>query len=155
MDYIGKEIALDSLATSVWGNKYKLGNEQSPKDTIQRLIKEFTAQLQANAKNWKLSEDLSAHGKIVCGAVHNPENKTMKRILTELVKDSIGFDKIIPGGSAIFGIGNMEANSSISNCFVIDYPHDSLEGINYRINEMCCLEKARGGVGVEIERGCL
>lgn len=150
MNSILKEIALDSLATSVWGNKYKLGNEQNPQDTIQRLIKEFTSQLYTNAKNWKLSDDLSPHGKMVCGMSQNTENKTRKRILTELVRDSLGFDKIIPGGSAIFGIGNMEANSSISNCFVIDYPHDSLEGINYRINEMCCLEKARGGVGVNL-----
>lgn len=151
MESIYKEIRLDNLATSVWGNKYKLGKEQSPQDTIERLIKEFTSQIHENSKNWQISDELSSYGRYLCGISPNPNlGKTRKRLLTELVKESLGFDKIIPGGSAIFGIGNLEANSSISNCFVIDYPHDSLEGINYRINEMCCLEKARGGVGVNL-----
>ena len=150
MDSIFREIQLDNLATSVWANKYKLGNEKGPQDTNQRLIYEFTKQLQANAKNWNTAGELSEFGREINGLIKNSEQNTRKRILSELVKNSIGFDKIIPGGSAIFGIGNMEANSSISNCFVIDYPHDSLEGINYRINEMCCLEKARGGVGVNL-----
>lgn len=148
MNEILKEIELDNLALSVWKNKYKLGDEKNPQDTIDRIAKEFTNQLIENSEQWSLEKNLILSKMFKDLSKLNKRER--KKYLTSLVNSSLGFDKIIPGGSAIFGIGNMDANSSISNCFVIDSPHDSLEGINQRINEMCCLEKARGGVGVNL-----
>jgi ribonucleoside-diphosphate reductase alpha chain len=70
--------------------------------------------------------------------------------IDDLVHNSISFDKIIPGGSVICGLGNEDTISSLSNCFVIDSPYDSYEGINHAENEMTLLMKNRGGVGVNI-----
>lgn len=148
MNEILKEIELDNLASSVWANKYKLGDEKNPQDTIDRISQEFANQLIENSEEWSFIKENLLSDKM--RDFKKLDKRQRKKYLISLAKDSLGFDKIIPGGSAIFGIGNMEANSSISNCFVIDFPHDSLEGINQRINEMCCLEKARGGVGVNL-----
>lgn len=124
----------NKIALDVWKNKYRLG-EETLDGTINRIK---NAIKQKTLEKFK-DKGLSNHRKI----------KYFIENIDSILDDIIGFDKIIPAGSAIFGLGN-DITSSISNCFVIDSPHDSLEGINHSINEMCILEKARGGVGVNL-----
>ena len=142
---IEEKIILNDIAINVWKNKYKVNDDKKPSDTMKRIRHEFRKTIMSESTKWKSEniDDLSRRGQEVYRKI-----KYNRR--TQFLTDCIDFDKIIPGGSAIYGIGNIESNSSISNCFVIDSPHDSLEGINYRINEMSILEKARGGVGLNI-----
>lgn len=140
---------LNTLTMNVWRDKYKLSDEKTPQDTMRRVRKNIAGQLKKNLPNNKkkleadIQSKLSERGRQIW---HNIFNDGIEY----LVDKTIDWDKVLPAGSALFGIGNLKANSSISNCFVIDSPHDSLEGISYRINEMRILEKARGGVGTNL-----
>jgi len=60
------------------------------------------------------------------------------------------FQKVIPQGSPMAGIGNGHQLQSLSNCFVIDQPHDSYGGILFADQEQVQIMKRRGGVGMDI-----
>jgi ribonucleotide reductase alpha subunit len=60
------------------------------------------------------------------------------------------FALVIPQGSPMSGIGNPHQLQSLSNCFVIDQPHDSYAGILYTDQEQVQIMKRRGGVGFDI-----
>jgi ribonucleoside-diphosphate reductase alpha chain len=64
-----------------------------------------------------------------------------------LLKD---FGDVIPQGSPMSGIGNPYQLQSLSNCFVIDQPHDSYGGILFSDQEQVQIMKRRGGVGMDI-----
>lgn len=121
----------DSLAASVWMNKYALKNsdgeifELSPNEMHQRLASEI-----ARIEN-KYPNPLS-------------EQK-----LFELFKD---FKYIVPQGSPMAGIGNNFQVSSLSNCFVIgtEGTSDSYGGIMKIDQEQVQLMKRRGGVGHDL-----
>ena len=59
------------------------------------------------------------------------------------------FKYIIPAGSVMYGLGNGKP-VSLSNCFVIDSPKDSITGIFKTCSEQASLFKRRGGVGFDI-----
>jgi ribonucleoside-diphosphate reductase alpha chain len=69
------------------------------------------------------------------------------------------FEHIIPQGSPMFGIGNPYQLVSLSNCFVIESPHDSYGGIHKTDEELTQISKRRGGVGLDISTlrpsGCI
>ena len=115
----------DELAPDVF-MKYALKDqndnlvEKSPNDMHRRLAKEF-ARIESKYPN-PMSE----------GEIFN------------LFKD---FRYIIPQGSPMSGIGNPYQIQSISNCFVIDSPHDSYAGILHHDQEQIQIMKRRGGVG--------
>ena len=62
------------------------------------------------------------------------------------------FKEIVPQGSPMSGIGNPYQLQSLSNCFVIDQPHDSYAGILFSDQEQVQIMKRRGGVGMDVSR---
>ena len=65
----------------------------------------------------------------------------------ELLK---GFNDVVPQGSPMSGIGNPFQLQSLSNCFVIEQPHDSYGGILFSDQEQVQIMKRRGGVGMDV-----
>ena len=61
-----------------------------------------------------------------------------------------GFGKVVPQGSPMSGVGNPYQLQSLSNCFVVEQPHDSYAGIMYTDQEQVQIMKRRGGVGFDI-----
>jgi len=121
----------DKLAAGVFVGKYALkdleGNyfELTPKDMHCRLAKEF-ARIEKKYPN-PMSQDE----------------------IYDLFK---GFKYIVPQGSPMSGIGNEFQIQSISNCFVIESPHDSYAGILHADQQQVQIMKRRGGVGFDISK---
>jgi ribonucleoside-diphosphate reductase alpha chain len=120
----------DSLAASVWVNKYALkdsaGNiyEMNPDQMHQRLAREIH-RIELNYPD-PMSEDEIYH----------------------LLKD---FKYLVPQGGPMSGIGNEFQIASLSNCFVIGYENaDSYGGILKVDEEQVQLMKRRGGVGHDL-----
>ncbi len=121
----------DSLAASVWVNKYALkdsdGNlyERTPDDMHRRIARE----------------------------IHRIEkiypNPISEETIFSLLKD---FRYIVPQGSPMAGIGNPFQIGSLSNCFVIGNKGgaDSYGGIMKIDEEQVQLMKRRGGVGHDL-----
>jgi len=118
----------DELAPDVF-LKYALRDENDnileshPNQLHRRIAKEF-ARIEAKYPN-PLSEDE----------------------IYELIRD---FKKVVPQGSPLSGIGNYNQLQSLSNCFVVDSPHDSYSGILFTDQEQVQIMKRRGGVGFDI-----
>lgn len=119
----------DELATDVWINKYALkdkeGNllEKTPDDMHRRIAKEL-ARIEKKYPN-PLSEER----------------------IYKLLKD---FKYIVPQGSPMAAIGNYSQHISLSNCFVVDAPHDSYGGIMHADQELAHIYRRRGGCGIDI-----
>ena len=120
----------DELAADVWARKYCLKDdknyfEQTPDDMHRRIAKEL-ARIEAKYPN-PLSEEQ----------------------IFETLKN---FERIIPQGSPMSGIGNDYQIVSLSNCFVIgnDRDSDSYGGIIKLDQEIAQLQKRRGGVGLDM-----
>ena len=119
----------DDLAANVFLTKYALtdkeGNlqEETPDDMHKRLASEF-ARVEKNYPN-PMSEE-------------------------EIYSLFANFKYVVPQGSPMSGIGNPHQIQSISNCFVIEPPHDSYGGILKTDQELVQIAKRRGGVGFDI-----
>jgi len=119
----------DELAANVFITKYALTDkdgdihETSPDDMHLRMAKEF-ARIEKKYPN-PMSEDEILH----------------------LLKD---FKYVVPQGSPMSGIGNPYQIQSLSNCFVIESPHDSYGGILKTDQELVQIAKRRGGVGFDL-----
>ena len=119
----------DELAANVFATKYALcdrdGNfyELTPDDMHKRIAKEF-ARIEKKY-----------------------ENPMTQNEIYSLLKD---FKYIVPQGSPMAGIGNDFQIQSLSNCFVIEPPHDSYGGILKTDQELVQIAKRRGGVGFDI-----
>ena len=119
----------DTLAANVFVTKYSLTDrdgsflELSPDDMHRRLAREF----------YKIEEKYP-----------NPMSEDE---IYNLLKD---FKYIVPQGSPMAGIGNNNQIQSISNCFVVESPHDSYGGILKTDQELVQIAKRRGGVGFDI-----
>ena len=119
----------DELAANVFLTKYALTSkegeilESTPDAMHKRLAKEF-ARIEA--------------------AYPNPMSENE---IYSLFKD---FKYVVPQGSPMSGIGNPFQIQSISNCFVIESPHDSYGGICKTDQELVQIAKRRGGVGFDI-----
>lgn len=65
---------------------------------------------------------------------------------------------VIPQGSPMSALGNKFQIQSLSNCFVIDSPHDSYGGILHTDQEQVQIMKRRGGIGFDLStirpKGC-
>lgn len=118
----------DSLAAEVFAGKYALrdpsGNihEKTPEDMHRRLAKEF-ARIEKKYEN-PMGEDE--------------------------VFDLLSSWSVIPQGSPMSAIGNPYQVQSLSNCFVIESPHDSYGGILKADQEQAQIMKRRGGVGFDV-----
>ena len=119
----------DKLAASVFVGKYALkdleGNyyEKTPEDMHRRLASEF-ARIEQKYEN-PMSEE-------------------------EIFSLFDRFQYIVPQGSPMSGIGNDYQIQSISNCFVIESPHDSYGGILHADQQQVQIMKRRGGVGFDL-----
>lgn len=120
----------DELAAKVFINKYALRNraqellERTPDDMHWRLAKEF-ARAEANKFKKPFTED-------------------------ELFNFFKGFNRIVPQGSPMYGVGNIHQIVSLSNCYVADSPLDSYGGILHSDQQIAQVSKRRGGVGIDI-----
>ena len=119
----------DELAANVFAGKYALQDsesnflEENPEDMHRRLAGEF-ARIESNYPNPMTEEE-------IFDLFHR-------------------FKDIIPQGSPMSGIGNNYQIQSISNCFVIESPHDSYGGILKTDQEQVQIMKRRGGVGFDV-----
>ncbi len=119
----------DELAANVFATKYALtdtnGNflEKTPSDMHERIACEFA----------RIEEKYP--------------NPLTKEEIYSLLED---FKFIVPQGSPMSGIGNQDQIQSLSNCFVVESPHDSYGGILKTDQEQVQIMKRRGGVGFDI-----
>lgn len=122
----------DDLAAKVFLDKYALkdndGNilENTPEKMHWRLAREF-ARIEAN----KFKSPLTA------GEIFSMIEK---------------FKYIVPQGSPMFGIGNNYQIISLSNCYVVESPADSIGGILKSDQQMAQISKRRGGVGASLDK---
>lgn len=120
----------DDLAARVFVDKYALRDsqqtllEKTPEDMHRRIAKEFA---RVEAKKFK-----------------NPY--TEEQIFQALDK----FQRIVPQGSPMYGIGNPYQIISLSNCYVIQSPEDCYAGICRADEELVQISKRRGGCGIDI-----
>ena len=130
----------DELAASTWFNKYAIDGELTPDDMHRRMAKEF-ARIEQNyieKEGHLFPDNLSEYAY----ERHMLDEDT----IYQLFKD---FKYVIPGGSVMATLGS-DKLSSLSNCFVIDSPKDSISGIMNQLNNQSQLMKYRGGVGFDI-----
>ena len=119
----------DELAANVFVSKYALTDkkgcvhELTPDDMHKRMAQEF-ARIEQKYSNPMSEEEIY-----------------------DLLKD---FKYIVPQGSPMSGIGNPYQIQSLSNCFVIESPHDSYGGILKVDQELVQIAKRRGGVGFDL-----
>ena len=122
----------DDLATNVFITKYALRDkagafhEKNPNDMHKRLSAEFS----------RIEDKFGG-------------NKMSKEDIFDSIK---GFNKIVPQGSPMYGIGNNFVNISLSNCVVVDSPDDSISSIMDSGKDLANLFKRRCGVGLDISK---
>jgi ribonucleoside-diphosphate reductase alpha chain len=120
----------DELATRVFLDKYAL------RDKAENLLEKTPDDM-----HWRIAEEVARieQTKYKC-----PYTKEF--IFSYLYH----FEKIIPQGSPMYGIGNPFQFVSLSNCFVLDSPEDSYGGILNSDEQLVQICKRRGGVGLDI-----
>jgi ribonucleoside-diphosphate reductase alpha chain len=140
----------NQLAEDVFTEKYALPGE-TPDQLFTRIANEFITQekcryqtLTKEHRN-EIKDKLSTLGKIYLETLEK-EDETLHDIFYTYLSN---FTNIIPGGSVLSTLGT-DKLSSLSNCFVISSPEDSITGIFNTCNEQSQLMKYRGGVGFDI-----
>lgn len=140
----------NQLAEDVFTEKYALPGE-TPDQLFTRVADEFIIQekyryqtLTTEHRN-EIKDKLSTLGKIYLETLEK-EDETLPDIFAAYLSN---FTNIIPGGSVLSTLGT-DKLSSLSNCFVIASPEDSITGIFNTCNEQSQLMKYRGGVGFDI-----
>nr|MDQ2730523.1 adenosylcobalamin-dependent ribonucleoside-diphosphate reductase [Armatimonadota bacterium] len=122
----------DELAASTFTSKYALKrqiagefrySERTPADMHDRMAHEF-ARVDQNYPN--------------------PEGPEVYRQLMDR------FQRVVPQGSPMYGIGNPYVRVSISNCVVVESPKDNISGIMETGKDLANLFKRRCGVGLDI-----
>lgn len=129
LDYYKGELTPASVVHKKYLLKNKEGQfvEKTPADMHFRLAAEFTrAELKFNA-------ELDA--------------KAFFKRCFELFDR---FSHVVPQGSPMAAVGNPYQIQSLSNCFVVESPKDTMEGIFTTGLELSQIYKRRGGCGVEM-----
>ncbi|MFH0894372.1 MAG: adenosylcobalamin-dependent ribonucleoside-diphosphate reductase [Bacteroidota bacterium] len=122
----------DSLAASVWVNKYAL------KDSDGNLY-----ECTPDDMHWRIANEIA---RIEKKYIHPLSAKELFDVLKN-------FKYIVPQGSPMAGIGNNFQAASLSNCFVIgsdERSSDSYGSIMKTDQEQVQLMKRRGGVGHDL-----
>lgn len=151
----------NELPAVVWDTKYKIKDEKTPEDMFKRIVSEIvdcelnrfqqiTTFEQLKNPNNDVNKDLSLIGFEYYNKLKILDNNEKKQFLTEIFKELICFDGIIPGGSMLQGIGNYDAYSTLSNCFVLGQPFDSYPGISEKKFQIAEVMKRRGGAGLDL-----
>ena len=120
----------DELATKVFINKYALRNKE------QELLEK-----NPNDMHWRIANELA---RIEKDKFKNPMSSS------EIFEYLKNFERIIPQGSPMSGIGNDFQYTSLSNCYVIEPPVDSYGGIHLSDEQLTQISKRRGGTGLDI-----
>lgn len=121
----------NELAAKVFVDKYAMrdisGNilEATPTDMHKRLAREFARIEKKKYKDGALTED-------------------------EIFDCLDHFKYIVPQGSILAGVGNTHQFVTLSNCYVVESPHDSYGGILYTDEQLVQISKRRGGVGINL-----
>lgn len=138
----------DEMASSVWYKKYALRDEEgnalenTPTDMHMRMAKYF-----AKVEEMFSEEEAKADKKLLSEYGQRMPKMDADRIFTLFDK----FKKVVPGGSVMSGLGHKQP-VSLSNCWVIDGPNDSIDDIFRVCNEQSQLFKRRGGNGFDISK---
>lgn len=142
----------DQLACDVFTNKYKYKDE-TPEETIERLTNALAKNELRYKREIKRTNTckLTKYGMERFGKYKNAiRNGDFEKVVRDdIYKHLEGFNKLVLGGSIISTLGTDQV-LSLSNCFVINSPKDSLCGINKSINEMDNIFSRRGGVGIDL-----
>lgn len=148
----------DRLAAEVWVKKYAARypdgtlRETHPNHMFQRLAHELAKiEYEYYCKRKKrlylnpwLKKQLSSQG-----LEYYNTKLTFRKIYVAILSLLENFGPVILGGSMMASLG-LQNYSSISNCFVIGQPEDSINGINAKRAEQSNLMKRRGGVGKDL-----
>lgn len=138
----------DELAAGVFVSKYALrdaeGNllEKTPDEMHDRLASEF-ARVEANYGDTPEGMAESAF-RLDLGDIREMLSSWDEHLGRRV------FGEVVPQGSPMAGIGNNHKMLSLSNCFVIEAPHDSYAGILHSDQEQAQIMKRRGGVGFDL-----
>lgn len=142
----------DKLAYDVFNRKYSF-NGETPMETERRIVNEIVRVESVYGKHIKRNKirKLSKYGSMKAERYRTAlKDGNLDAAIREDIEPLIfGFDKLLMGGSIISTIGTNQI-LSLSNCFVIKSPDDSLCGINGSINEMDNIFSRRGGVGLDL-----
>ena len=136
----------DEMAAATWVKKYSIPTEEgeftelTPDDMHRRMARLFSEV----EDKYEVSLDDSL--KLKLSEYGYNRGRMTEEEIYDLFKD---FRYIIPAGSVMSGLGN-PLPVSLSNCWVIKGPEDSLEDIFRVCNEQSQLMKRRGGVGFDI-----
>ena len=150
----------DELAAQAWLNKYALEGENTPDDMHKRMALEY-----ANVELKFLKEDeylskkipmLSDYGQQRFGDLKYliDMQGTGKNAQYNIANNYIlpyfhNFKDIIPGGSIMANLSK-DSPTSLSNCFVLGQPEDTIESIFNFARDAAQLYKRRGGVGIDV-----
>ena len=138
----------DEMSSSVWLKKYALKDdngkslEETPDDMHRRMAKYF-AEIE-DSYEYKEKENI----KLKLSEYGYNRTKLDENKIYNLFKD---FKYVVPAGSVMSGLGS-QLPVSLSNCWVIDGPKDSIDDIFRVCNEQSQLFKRRGGNGFDISK---
>ena len=138
----------DDLAASTWIKKYCLTDEEghylelTPDDMHRRLAREF-ARIE-DSYEYKMNHD----DKLKLSEYGYNRKPLDEEAIYQLFSH---FRYVSPAGSVMSGLGSNQP-VSLSNCFVVDGPLDSIDGIFKVAAEQAQLSKRRGGVGFDLNR---
>lgn len=151
----------DDYAATTFLNKYPLRSksgdflETHPRKTLSRVMKTL-ADAMPEEKNIKtqlgmLSGPTEAWLERVFGDEYSPFRSDRQWTWYGIFMEACGmFEGVCPQGSILSAAGNEQFPQSLSNCFVIASPNDSIAGILQTSEQEAQLMKKRGGVGIDI-----
>ena len=126
----------EAMQANLIRNKYTGEGEHTWDDIVDRMIK----LIESKGSNLLTEKD---------GRHRFGYTEKQKAAMVKMLKEGY----FVPGGSIISGTipTTDESNkSSLSNCYVLQIKHDSIEGICDCIREACRTYSYRGGVGIDI-----
>lgn len=140
----------DEMAASTWMKKYCMVDEDGDyveltPDDMHRRMAHFFSEAERHYET-EFNEQKDGHKKMKLSEYGYSRGELDEDKIYSLFKD---FKYVIPAGSVMSGLGNPKP-LSLSNCWVINGPGDSLEEIFRVCNEQSQLMKRRGGVGFDI-----
>lgn len=129
----------DELASSVWKSKYAAEGEENPDDMHRRMAREF-----GRIEEKYLKQDALFYGtekNLDSLSEYGRNRKSLSEDdIFDLFKD---FKYVIPQGSIMATLGTKQI-ASLSNCWVVESPHDSYAGIHKTDGDLIYYYKRRG-----------
>lgn len=142
MDQIQKSKEQEILGKNV---QYFNGDELAARVVVEKyLVRDY--------ENNLLEETLDDVFERITSEIMRIQNQYTDKVLDyDSVLKMFKEKKAILQGSPLFGIGNKYSLTTLSNCYVVPAPHDSITGIMDVGKELSILFKSRGGAGVRID----